>query len=92
MKLAFVLDGKEHVLVDIRHFSSDLNLSNDLYIGGLEPDMYRTLPNLVSSRKGYSGCLATMVVKGGLVDLFNDARFKSELITQGCTGEFDLCT
>ncbi len=60
--------------------------SGDLYIAGLGPNMYNSLPKLVASRDGFKGCLASVDLNGRLPDLINDALFRSGQIERGCEG------
>ena len=58
----------------------------DLFIAGLGPGMYSSLPKLVASRDGFKGCLASVDLNGRLPDLINDALFRSGQIERGCEG------
>lgn len=60
--------------------------SGDLYIAGLGPNMFNSLPKLVASRDGFKGCLASVDLNGRLPDLINDALFRSGQIERGCEG------
>lgn len=60
--------------------------SGDLFIAGLGPNMYNSLPKLVASREGFKGCLASVDLNGRLPDLINDALFRSGQIERGCEG------
>jgi hypothetical protein len=62
----------------------------DLFIGGLGPNMYQSLPKLVVSREGFQGCLASVDLNGRLPDLINDALFRSGQVERGCEGTFDF--
>lgn len=61
-------------------------ISGDLFIAGLGPGMYGSLPKLVASREGFQGCLASVDLNGRLPDLLNDALFRSGQIERGCEG------
>ncbi|XP_049320194.1 neurexin 3a isoform X16 [Astyanax mexicanus] len=64
--------------------AKNLDLKGDLYIAGLGPNMYNSLPKLVASREGFKGCLASVDLNGRLPDLINDALFRSGQIERGC--------
>ncbi|XP_016131809.1 neurexin-3a-like [Sinocyclocheilus grahami] len=64
--------------------AKNLDLKGDLYIAGLGPNMYNSLPKLVASRDGFKGCLASVDLNGRLPDLINDAVFRSGQIERGC--------
>ncbi|KAM6965533.1 neurexin-3b-like isoform 3-T3 [Aplochiton taeniatus] len=64
--------------------AKNLDLKGDLFIGGLGPNMYQSLPKLVVSREGFQGCLASVDLNGRLPDLINDALFRSGQIERGC--------
>ncbi|KAJ3607044.1 hypothetical protein NHX12_026559 [Muraenolepis orangiensis] len=64
--------------------AKNLDLKGDLFIGGLGPNMYQSLPKLVVSREGFQGCLASVDLNGRLPDLINDALFRSGQVERGC--------
>ncbi|XP_031435838.1 neurexin 3a isoform X6 [Clupea harengus] len=64
--------------------AKNLDLKGDLFIAGLGPGMYSSLPKLVASRDGFKGCLASVDLNGRLPDLINDALFRSGQIERGC--------
>ncbi|XP_028844333.1 neurexin 3a isoform X4 [Denticeps clupeoides] len=64
--------------------AKNLDLKGDLFIAGLGPGMYNSLPKLVASREGFQGCLASVDLNGRLPDLINDALFRSGQIERGC--------
>uniref|UniRef100_A0A9J8CHV3 Neurexin 3a n=1 Tax=Cyprinus carpio carpio TaxID=630221 RepID=A0A9J8CHV3_CYPCA len=64
--------------------AKNLDLKGDLYIAGLGPNMFNSLPKLVASRDGFKGCLASVDLNGRLPDLINDALFRSGQIERGC--------
>ncbi|GAA6077374.1 neurexin 3a isoform X9 [Tachysurus ichikawai] len=66
--------------------AKNLDLKGDLFIAGLGPNMYNSLPKLVASREGFKGCLASVDLNGRLPDLINDALFRSGQIERGCEG------
>ncbi|XP_071063280.1 neurexin 3a [Pseudochaenichthys georgianus] len=71
--------------------AKNLDLKGDLFIAGLGPGMYGSLPKLVASREGYQGCLASVDLNGRLPDLMNDALFRSGQIERGCEGPSTTC-
>ncbi|XP_041828228.1 neurexin 3a isoform X4 [Melanotaenia boesemani] len=72
--------------------AKNLDLKGDLFIAGLGPGMYGSLPKLVASREGFQGCLASVDLNGRLPDLLNDALFRSGQIERGCEGRGDRRT
>lgn len=86
LKLFLTVDNKE-TLLDLQKLDTSLDLSKPLYIGGLKEDMYRTLPPTIASKDSFSGCLATMTVRGELKDLFRDGIHKTEFVSEGCTSK-----
>ncbi|XP_030201205.1 neurexin 3b isoform X13 [Gadus morhua] len=71
--------------------AKNLDLKGDLFIGGLGPNMYQSLPKLVVSREGFQGCLASVDLNGRLPDLINDALFRSGQVERGCEGPSTTC-
>ncbi|XP_042629748.1 neurexin-3 isoform X30 [Cyprinus carpio] len=71
--------------------AKNLDLKGDLYIAGLGPNMFNSLPKLVASRDGFKGCLASVDLNGRLPDLINDALFRSGQIERGCEGPSTTC-
>ncbi|XP_067097169.1 LOW QUALITY PROTEIN: neurexin-3b-like [Osmerus mordax] len=71
--------------------AKNLDLKGDLFVGGLGPNMYQSLPKLVVSREGFQGCLASVDLNGRLPDLINDALFRSGQIERGCEGPSTTC-
>ncbi|XP_020569416.1 neurexin-3a isoform X1 [Oryzias latipes] len=71
--------------------AKNLDLKGDLFIAGLGPGMYGSLPKLVASREGFQGCLASVDLNGRLPDLLNDALFRSGQIERGCEGPSTTC-
>ncbi|XP_074516091.1 neurexin 3a isoform X3 [Sebastes fasciatus] len=71
--------------------AKNLDLKGDLFIAGLGPGMYGSLPKLVASREGYQGCLASVDLNGRLPDLLSDALFRSGQIERGCEGPSTTC-
>ena len=76
------------VLVDNRHrdkLAAAVDLTGRLYVGGVPTSIRRRLPATIRARRGFSGCLATVVVNGRLYNIPNDATFVSNSVTAGCT-------
>ncbi|XP_056152332.1 neurexin 3a [Lampris incognitus] len=71
--------------------AKNLDLKGDLFIAGLGPGMYNSLPKLVASREGFQGCLASVDLNGRLPDLLSDALFRSGQIERGCEGPSTTC-
>ncbi|XP_060939113.1 neurexin 3a isoform X3 [Limanda limanda] len=71
--------------------AKNLDLKGDLFIAGLGPGMYGSLPKLVASREGFQGCLASVDLNGRLPDLLSDALFRSGQIERGCEGPSTTC-
>ncbi|MEW8547678.1 MAG: LamG domain-containing protein [Candidatus Thiodiazotropha sp.] len=61
--------------------------SGTLYIAGLPEDMFRrtVVTDLIESRKGFRGCLASMDINGAVPDLMNFATDR-KYVLNGCTG------
>ena len=62
-----------------------------LYIGGVPQVLYSKIPKVVQSRSGYQGCISSLDIGEGYVDLFNHnmdvpALYKSSVL-EGCEGE-----
>uniref|UniRef100_A0A8C6WZQ4 Neurexin 2 n=1 Tax=Neogobius melanostomus TaxID=47308 RepID=A0A8C6WZQ4_9GOBI len=68
----------------------NLDLKGELYIGGVNKNMYTSLPKLIASRDGYQGCLASVDLNGRLPDLIADALHRVGQVERGCDGEFLL--
>ncbi|XP_036406289.1 neurexin-3-like isoform X1 [Megalops cyprinoides] len=71
--------------------AKNLDLKGELFVAGLGPGMYSSLPKLVVSRDGFQGCLASVDLNGRLPDLINDALFRSGQIDRGCEGPSTTC-
>ncbi|KAI1897267.1 hypothetical protein AGOR_G00081550 [Albula goreensis] len=91
-------NGNTHTLkVDAKSVSQvvngakNLDLKGELFVAGLGPGMYSSLPKLVVSRDGFQGCLASVDLNGRLPDLINDALFRSGQIERGCEGPSTTC-
>uniref|UniRef100_A0A8C6V661 Neurexin 2 n=1 Tax=Neogobius melanostomus TaxID=47308 RepID=A0A8C6V661_9GOBI len=68
----------------------NLDLKGELYIGGVNKNMYTSLPKLIASRDGYQGCLASVDLNGRLPDLIADALHRVGQVERGCDGECTL--
>ncbi|XP_058254162.1 neurexin 3a isoform X7 [Hemibagrus wyckioides] len=79
------------VVSQVVNGAKNLDLKGDLFIAGLGPSMYNSLPKLVASREGFKGCLASVDLNGRLPDLINDALFRSGQIERGCEGPSTTC-
>ena len=65
-----------------------------IFIAGVKKDVYRTLPKEIRSRRGFTGCLASLDLNGETPDLIRDAVIPSKLISRGCNSKFQTlnCT
>ncbi|XP_055084847.1 neurexin 2b isoform X7 [Periophthalmus magnuspinnatus] len=70
----------------------NLDLKGELYIGGVNRNMYSNLPKLIASRDGYQGCLASVDLNGRLPDLIADALHRVGQVERGCDGPSTTCT
>jgi len=61
-----------------------LELAARLYLGGVPTSV--VLPPSVRSRRGFSGCVATIVINGRLYNIPSDAAFVTDSVAAGCTG------
>ncbi|XP_053386148.1 uncharacterized protein LOC123539409 isoform X3 [Mercenaria mercenaria] len=63
-----------------------LDLSGSLYIGGLPASMFSSpkVDNLIESKKGFRGCLASMDLNGAVPDLLRFANDRQSVLN-GCT-------
>ncbi|KAL3854443.1 hypothetical protein ACJMK2_013712 [Sinanodonta woodiana] len=77
----------DDAVYDVSTSSGDgrLDLTESLYIAGLPAEMFQRsrIRNLIESRQGFRGCLASMDLNGAVPDLINFAKDKS-LIKEGC--------
>ncbi|KAK3601345.1 hypothetical protein CHS0354_011952 [Potamilus streckersoni] len=77
----------DDAVYDVSTSSGDgrLDLTDSLYIAGLPAEMFQRgrIRNLIESRQGFRGCLASMDLNGAVPDLINFAKDKS-LIREGC--------
>ena len=81
------VDGKSDPSLLFQTSRNTLDLVSFLYFGGVPVAMQNRLPSSIASSKGFSGCLATVVINGKLYDLLNDDFQTSQYVTSGCTGE-----
>jgi leucine-rich repeat transmembrane neuronal protein 1/2 len=69
------------------------DLEGPLNVGGVEKSMYNSLPNLVVSRRGYQGCLASLDFSGVTPNIMDDAQipkgFEAEVV-EGCNGKLNI--
>ncbi|TTG77881.1 Neurexin-3 [Bagarius yarrelli] len=72
------------VVSQVVNGAKNLDLKGDLFIAGVGPNVYNSLPKLVASREGFKGCLASVDLNGRLPDLIHDALFRSGQIERGC--------
>jgi len=71
---------------------SYLDLESVLYLGGVPQEFYHKLPNLIHSKNGFEGCLASFDLNGQIFDLSaNDLIIKSTSVSEGCEGNEALC-
>lgn len=86
---------KFDIIVDQTYVSSmllpetrnTLDLTERLYVGGIPDSVRSRIPSIVSSKKGFVGCLASFTVNGRLYNLLTDATTSSVYVTPGCTGK-----
>ena len=67
-----------------------LDLTENLYVGGVEPENYVLLPDAVEARVGFQGCLASLEINGMKQDLYDTALSIEENkrdLTRGCEGK-----
>ncbi|XP_071501894.1 neurexin-3-like [Diadema antillarum] len=70
-----------------------LDLTENLYVGGVESENYDLLPEGVEARVGYQGCFASLEINGRRKDLFDTAisiEDKEDLV-KGCEDNGDMC-
>jgi len=83
------VDGQYTDVLNLIASRNTLDLTGDLYIGGVPASVRARLPsNVLSKSNGFSGCMASTVINGRLFDLMNEARLVSSSVTPGCTSEF----
>ncbi|KAG7282444.1 hypothetical protein CRUP_018161 [Coryphaenoides rupestris] len=86
-----LVKGYIHYVFDLGNGPNLIKGKSDLFIAGLGPGMYSSLPKLVASREGFQGCLASVDLNGRLPDLLSDALFRSGQIERGCEGPSTTC-
>ena len=81
------VDSNTPIRVTTSDGDGKLDLSGALYIAGLPEQMYKNarVANLIKSRKGFRGCLASMDLNGAVPTLQQHAR-DSQYVLDGCTG------
>ncbi|XP_030834440.1 neurexin-3-like isoform X2 [Strongylocentrotus purpuratus] len=71
-----------------------LDLTENLYVGGVSTDMYEDLQSGVEARVGFQGCFASLEVNGRKQDL-EDSAISIEMdksnLKRGCEDNGDLC-
>ena len=74
---------------DLVYVSCCLSCCRSLYIAGFPTEMYsrQKVSNLITSRKGFRGCLASVDLSGSVPDLITYARGNSNILA-GCTGRW----
>ena len=82
--LTVLVDSKYSDRLALVGGRNTLDLVGGLYVGGVPASIYRQLPPVVRSRRGFSGCLATFVVNGRLYNALTDATFVTNSVTAGC--------
>lgn len=68
--------------------ANNLDLTENLYIGGVEEFRYNFLPMMVEAKHGFQGCFASLEINGihqNLLDTAVSIEAKDE-ITEGCEG------
>ncbi|XP_047738095.1 neurexin-1 [Hyalella azteca] len=69
-----------------------IDLQGYLYLGGVPPEMYPSLPRHVVSGRGYQGCLASMELQGDAPDpAGRDVPVRSSNVRTGCDGPSSQC-
>jgi len=78
------VDGRE--IGRLHYPTIPISDHEQVYIGGVPEHLINHLPPAISSRKGYIGCLATLVINGHSYDLQNiAATMGTSRLTAGCT-------
>ncbi|XP_042874196.1 neurexin-1-like isoform X2 [Penaeus japonicus] len=72
--------------------NDNLDLQGFLYLGGLPPEMYTSLPRHVESRTGFEGCIASLDLNGEAPDpAGKDVPLISSPVFPGCDGPSTKC-
>ena len=66
----------------------NFDITDHLYVGSVPENKYGTMNQLINSRNGFGGCLATLKVDGKLYVLPDEAVSSSHLVVAGCTGKY----
>ncbi|XP_070578761.1 neurexin-3-like isoform X4 [Ptychodera flava] len=62
-----------------------IDLTENMRVGGIESDLYESLPEYVQSRYGYLGCIAALDMNGVVPNLIKDAlNSPKKHIVRGC--------
>ncbi|XP_066961792.1 neurexin 1 isoform X2 [Macrobrachium rosenbergii] len=70
----------------------NLDLQGFLYLGGVPPEMYTSLPRHVMSKTGFEGCLASLDLNGEAPDpAGKDVPIISNRVFAGCDGPSTKC-
>jgi len=85
-RFTLLVDGLYSTVLLFPVSRNTLDLKDLLYIGGVPTRLQYQLPSTIVSKKGFSGCVATVVINGRLVDLLTETLTQSRYVTAGCTG------
>jgi len=79
------VDGRE--LGTPVYYPSDPQIHDEIvYIGGVPEHLMNHLPSAVRSRKGFIGCMATLIINGRAYNLQTiAASMAASALTAGCT-------
>ncbi|XP_077861807.1 neurexin-3 [Saccoglossus kowalevskii] len=70
-----------------------IDLTENMRVGGVEREMYDILPEMVESKNGFLGCMASLDLNGKVPDLINDAlNGMTDSVVQGCEGPSQTCS
>lgn len=87
------VDSNQATVDDMRGYSSrHFDLKGPLYVGGVLKTRIYQLSMMISSRKGFLGCLASLEINGKTIDLLEAATNKDMLnsaypVSRGCSSE-----
>nr|XP_026689389.1 neurexin-1a isoform X3 [Ciona intestinalis] len=72
----------------------NLDLSGDLYVGGVRQDMfYNKLPEQISSRTGFRGCIGSLDLNGRISSIIGRDQISSAgTVVMGCLAPTASCT
>ena len=69
-----------------------IDLEGFLYLGGVPPEMYPSLPRHIISKGGFQGCLASLDLQGETPDpIGKDVPVRSTNVKAGCDGPSSQC-